>query len=925
MGFIKNIIGEPSMENFKLAELGNSGKQFSSQGSIKPRKPLVPFSDLEMAFKSDALSFNAINKSNQMIMAGGFKEFVHTKKSVVKKFTEFFEEIGEIGGDTTFEELFESIFRDQMVYGNAFVEKIFDESDTKIVDLAIIDPKKIDYAKTADDKIILDENGKTIGYTILLESGTSAEGDKIPEEYERIVKTETDSIFILAKRICHFKLYTIGDKFYGIGLIEPAYKSGIYKKNMEKAKANYVYLKGFPQIIAYVGNDRRMATPSDIKGVLKEISTTDYQKNHAFPDWVRLESPKFQESKLSEESLKDMRTDQMAALAAPQALVSGSGEACYSEDTLTLTKEGWKYFWEVNDNDEIATVNPDNFNIEYQKPIDKRVYDFNGKLHHYKSTNVDILVTPKHKMFYKSINSNEWKKTPSEEINLKDFKFKCNVEFEGKEVDKIIIPEVEYDEQSRIINKGDLIFNADDWFEFIGYYISEGWCGVDKGSYPIEIANIDNNFIEKVSSCLDRMGIKWNYKNGHGKIEGVRFNNKSLAIYLHNNFGKISQEKRLLDDYKNISKRQMNILVNALLDGDGSRFGTTGICYYTSSKKLMNQVCEILLKLGYAISYNDYIKKTSVYRISANKTRLETRINKKKNFEEVEYNGKVYCYEVPNHLFITSRNGKVAIQGNTNRSTLGDQRILWEFTLKDIIKKTMSYFKKYILKSINELNEYGGVPDIEWGELRAEDIDVTTDKIIRMLTAKSLHSTPEMIMDLEEELRKVMNIKSSGKKPPRDLFEEDIKKKEVIDKKNVQAQEEIKGKLEKINLKLSTNLEKLKQLGDEKKLNEVNYKLELASIKEKDKLSKFEKEKELYEKNKDFEEKINNLVRTVNDKLNEKDKLLNENKEILSSLKDIGWLIDGTTKKLIKEKNLDILKQKEDLIKKLVKDIDNDK
>jgi diacylglycerol kinase family enzyme len=45
----------------------------------------------------------------------------------------------------------------------------------------------------------------------------------------------------------------------------------------------------------------------------------------------------------------------------------------------------------------------------------------------------------------------------------------------------------------------------------------------------------------------------------------------------------------------------------------------------------------------------------------------------------------------------------------TNRATLGDQRILWEFTLKDIIKKTMSYFKKYVLTPINNLNELFGL------------------------------------------------------------------------------------------------------------------------------------------------------------------------------------------------------------------------
>ncbi len=424
MGFIKNTIGETNMENFKLAEITTPGKQISSQGTIKVQKPLVPFADLEMAYKSDEISFNAINKSVQMIMAGGFKGFIHEKKKIVTQYTEFFEEIGEIGEDTTTLELMESIFQDQMVYGNSYVEKIFNEDDTKIVDLTMIDPKRIDYAKTADGKIILDINGKPIGYMIKFDYGNVAIGDEVPKEYGSLVTKESNTIFILAKRICHFKLYTIGDKFYGVGLIEPAYKSGIYKKNIEKGQANSVYARGFSPMVAYVGNDRRMATPSDIQGVLDKIRKLNYQQYDAFPDWVKIESVKLNETSMAQSALKDMRTNQIAALSAPQALVSGSGEA-------------------------------------------------------------------------------------------------------------------------------------------------------------------------------------------------------------------------------------------------------------------------------------------------------------------------------------------------TNRATLSDQRILWEFTLKDIIKRTMSYFRKYILKPLNEYNSYGGVPNVEWGELRAEDINITSDKIIRLLTAKNLHVSKEFRNDVEEDLRKVMNIKKS--------------------------------------------------------------------------------------------------------------------------------------------------------------------
>lgn len=436
MGFITNTLGENNIDNFKLADNGSSGRQLTSQKLIKPIKPIVDFADLEACWKSDALSFNAVNKSVQMIMAAGFKKFIHNRSGVVKKFKEFFENIGEIGNDITFEELLESIFRDQIIYGNAFVEIVFDESDTRILDLALIDPKRIDYAKSQENKIILDQNGKPIGYMVKLEAGTYAEGDKIPKKYERVLKQDRTEVFILSKRICHFKLYTIGDKFYGIGLIEPAYKSGIYKKNIEKGQANSIYARGFSPMIALVGNERRMATPADIKGVLDKIKRLNYQQYDAFPDWVKIESVKLNETSMAKDALKDMRTDQIAALSAPQALVSGSGEA-------------------------------------------------------------------------------------------------------------------------------------------------------------------------------------------------------------------------------------------------------------------------------------------------------------------------------------------------TNRATLGDQRELWEFTLKDIVKKTMSHFKKYILKPIDEYNNYGGVPDTEWGEIRAENDEISIENIIKLLTAKNVLLSPEMIADLEEELRDLMNLKSSGKKFKRPINEND--------------------------------------------------------------------------------------------------------------------------------------------------------
>src|SRR2546425_6722879 len=43
-------------------------------------------------------------------------------------------------------------------------------------------------------------------------------------------------------------------------------------------------------------------------------------------------------------------------------------DECYSEDTRVLTRDGFKYFAELSYNDQIATLNPETQELEYQNP-----------------------------------------------------------------------------------------------------------------------------------------------------------------------------------------------------------------------------------------------------------------------------------------------------------------------------------------------------------------------------------------------------------------------------------------------------------------------------------------------------------------------------------------------------------------------------
>ena len=117
-------------------------------------------------------------------------------------------------------------------------------------------------------------------------------------------------------------------------------------------------------------------------------------------------------------------------------LGSAGIQGCYDDQTDVLTKEGWKNWKNVTVNDEFATVNPETHKIEYQKPIQLIRYNHIGKMYLVKNQNIDLCVTPDHRMLVKKHD-----KDNSEIIRASDIKNK-NVEYLTLNNDKLIPYEV---------------------------------------------------------------------------------------------------------------------------------------------------------------------------------------------------------------------------------------------------------------------------------------------------------------------------------------------------------------------------------------------------------------------------------------------------------------------------------------------------
>jgi len=321
-----------AVENAKKKEEETTAAVFPEPGEpygvkTPPSYERAELEELELTYISNAVVFNSINKIVQTIMSADH-EIVAKSARVQKFFDKFVEHIGESGGDITWEELLETIFKHQCIYGQAFVENIFNKQGNRIVDWDILDPKKLDYAKDERGYPVLDIYGKPVGYVIKIPPTIDVpehlikSNEKVPEK----VFLRANEYFIPPERIAHIKLYTVGDGLYPVGLIEPIYKISLKKLNVEEALANSIYRIGFPIRVVYYGDMNHEPTPEKMNEMLQKLRNLDYSQNMVLPHYAKLEISEPRHAEKMREHLEYFKEQEITGLGIPKPFATGLGE-----------------------------------------------------------------------------------------------------------------------------------------------------------------------------------------------------------------------------------------------------------------------------------------------------------------------------------------------------------------------------------------------------------------------------------------------------------------------------------------------------------------------------------------------------------------------------------------------------------------------
>ena len=294
-----------------------------------PRKARVSLYELELTYLHDATLFNSINKIVQTIMSARH-EIIANDKEVQKYYQGFTENLGSSGSLITWEGLLTTIFKFQCIYGRSWVENILNKRGNTIVDWDSVDPKTMDYAKDSRGRIVMDKFGNPVGYVQKISYDHYFDNQFIKTAREKAppkVSLQPNEIYIERNRIAQTKLFTVGDGFYGVGLLEPIYNMSIRKANVEEALANAIWRHGFPIIWAKLGDMQHEPTPQQIQTMLDKLKNLHFKKEIATPFYYELHMLESKQSSRMQQHLDYFQNQQITGLGIPKPYATGLGEA----------------------------------------------------------------------------------------------------------------------------------------------------------------------------------------------------------------------------------------------------------------------------------------------------------------------------------------------------------------------------------------------------------------------------------------------------------------------------------------------------------------------------------------------------------------------------------------------------------------------
>ena len=345
--------------------------------------------------------------------------------------------------------------------------------------------------------------------------------------------------------------------------------------------------------------------------------------------------------------------------------------ACFSQDHEVLTSTGWVSIDKVTYDHKLAGLRDGE--LVYENPTELMEYDGLEEMIEIKTNQVDLKVTPNHKMYVKRRNRKEYKLERADELFDIHTHYKKNAEWKAKGLENFTLPSFSYQKtKNRMVIYPTWHVPIEPWLLFYGMWIAEGWAD----NYSTQIDIHKDRVRTECVRVLTEMELDFVISDSRNHM---RISDKRLASYLRPFKGALN--KRLDDWVWELNQDQCRILMHGLLLGDGHMNGNTPH-YDTSSVQLKDDVMRLALHCGWAANARirypegrhkvirgaDSVTNADSWRLTIIRTQLEPAVNKhiKNQLQWVSGENKVYCCTVPSHIIYVRRTSQPGVINSTN-------------------------------------------------------------------------------------------------------------------------------------------------------------------------------------------------------------------------------------------------------------------
>ena len=386
--------------------------------------------------------------------------------------------------------------------------------------------------------------------------------------------------------------------------------------------------------------------------------------------------------------------------------IEGVSRSCYDDKTKVLTDKGWKFFKDVDIENDLICSMTDDRRIEYIKAVDKIEYQYDGIMDFYKSSQIDLMVTPNHNMWVydhekRSPITKTWKFIESKDVTNCRYGFdKSSFGVDAPNIDRIEIPSV-----TRIHHKtspGHTFVGGkvNLFLELLGIWVTDGSLsygtmknGVRVSGNRISISQIKQFGRARIRHLLQMLNIHYAEKQQEFVIA-----DQALFDWLVANFinGVDTHKTYYLTlprwMFKDLSKENICSFIEGVFIGNGTHhvythkyliennlsiFGTgSGFNIYTCSENFADDLVELSLLAGLCANKRCVKSRTRTFpngHTSICRPQFVVSIltsgyhifTTARNKYQVYYDGPVYCLELEKyHKLYVMRNGRACWCGN---------------------------------------------------------------------------------------------------------------------------------------------------------------------------------------------------------------------------------------------------------------------